>query len=199
MYFQHYLFISDEYYSAVFDENIHDNSIAVKNTEDPDYYKDIEDIEGYLSQVDYSSLTEQFNTMIQTLDFIILVIIITAASLAFVVLVNLTQVNISERIRELATLKVLGFRNPEVNAYIFKEMFILSFIGALIGLPLGKLFHRFIMGLLKMDMVTFGMEIKITSYLFSFAITITFTVVVMIFTLRSLKKIQMVESLKSVE
>ena len=199
MYFQQYIFISEDYYDAIFEEPIHKNAIAVKNTTDPDFYKDIEDIEGYLSRVDYTNLTEQFNTMIKSLDLIIMVIIVTAASLAFVVLVNLTQVNISERLRELATLKVLGFRDHEVNSYIFKEMFLLSLMGAILGIPLGKLFHAFIMGLLNMDMIMFGMNIKPMSYIISVGITILFTVLVMLFTLRSLKKIKMVESLKSVE
>ena len=94
---------------------------------------------------------------------------------------------------------VYGFRDHEVNSYIFKEMFLLSLMGAIVGIPLGKLFHAFIMGLLNMDMIMFGMNIKPMSYIISIGITILFTVLVMLFTLRSLKKIQMVESLKSVE
>ena len=137
--------------------------------------------------------------MIEALDLIILIIIITAGSLAFVVLINLTQVNISERIRELATLKVLGFRLYEVNAYIFKELFLLSLIGAILGMPLGVLFHRFVMRMLNMEMIQFGLTILPMSYLYAFLLTMAFTVIVLILTVRPIKKIKMVESLKSVE
>ena len=129
----------------------------------------------------------------------IIVIILTAGALAFVVLVNLTQVNISERIREIATLKVLGFRQGEVQSYLFKEIFLLSVIGALAGMPLGVVFHRFIMNVISMDMVMFGMVIKARSYLYAFAVTIVFSLIVLLFTIPSLKRIEMIESLKSVE
>ena len=137
--------------------------------------------------------------MIRALDYIILVIIITAGSLAFVVLINLTQVNISERIREIATLKVLGFRDNEVNSYIFKEIFILSFIGAWVGMPLGVVEHRFVMQVINMEMIMFGNQIKFPSFAYGFAITIVFTVMVLFLTRKSLRKVEMVESLKSVE
>ena len=93
--------------------------------------------------VDFSGMIAQFETMIEALDFIILVIIVAAGSLALVVLINLIQVNIAERIREIATLKVLGFHDQEVNSYIFKEVFLLSIIGGLLGLPLGVVEHHF--------------------------------------------------------
>ena len=130
---------------------------------------------------------------------IILVIIITAAALAFVVLVNLTQVNLSERIREIATLKVLGFRQLEVESYLFKEIFMLTFIGALAGLPTGLVMHHFIMNVINMDMVKFGMIIRPHSYLYAFAITLVFSLIVLLMTRKSIRDIEMVESLKSVE
>ena len=199
MYFQHYIFMSDEYYYTVFDENPHHKIIYVKNEVSDEFEKDIEHLEGYESVVDFSSMIEQFNIMLEALDFIILVIILTAGSLAFVVLMNLTQVNISERIREIATLKVLGFRHGEVNSYISKEIFLLSVIGGLIGLPLGVLEHHFIMNVINMDMIMFANQIKLPTYLYAYGITIIFTIIVLFMTRRPLRKIEMIESLKSVE
>ena len=200
MYFQHYIFISSDLYESVFGEPVHPNTIGIKSSQDMDKLKkDLEDYEGFESVTDFTSVTDQFDTMIKALDLIILVIIITAGALAFVVLINLTQVNISERIREIATLKVLGFRKGEVESYLFKEILILSFIGSLIGMPLGILEHHFIMNVINMDMMMFGMNIKPLSFVYGVGITIVFTLIVLLMTKGSLKKIEMIESLKSVE
>ena len=201
LYFQHYIYMSEDYYESLFDEQVHYNSIVIRNSEESaaEIEEQISGEEGYESIMDFSSLTDQFNNMIAALDFIILVVVITAGALAFVVLVNLTQVNISERIREIATLKVLGFHDTEVDSYLFKEILLLSAAGALIGLPLGRLEHHFIMNMISMEMVMFGQNISVGSYALAFAITIGFTVLVLLFTKRPLKKVQMVESLKSVE
>ncbi|MBP0969466.1 MAG: ABC transporter permease [Oscillospiraceae bacterium] len=200
MYFQHYIFISSEMYEALFGEPVHCNTIAVRSSSSMDDIEaSISGREGFLSVVDFTSVMDNFNTMISALDLIIVVIILTAGALAFVVLLNLTQVNISERLREIATLKVLGFRQIEVQSYLFKEIFLLTVIGALFGLPLGYLFHHFIMNVISMDMVKFGMVIRPNSYIYAFAVTIVFSLIVLILTVPSLKKIEMVESLKSVE
>ncbi|MBR2787923.1 MAG: ABC transporter permease, partial [Erysipelotrichaceae bacterium] len=114
-------------------------------------------------------------------------------------LINLTQVNISERIREIATLKVLGFNDHEVNMYIFKEIMLLSLIGCIVGVPIGIIEHRFIMGALSMDIIMFARTIKFSSYIFSFVITIIFTVIVLMLMKKPLREVNMVESLKSVE
>ena len=200
MYFQHYIYISKDLYEALFDEPVHYNTIAVRSTSGAENIeKELEGHEGYESVVDFTPVIGQFNTMIRALDLIILVIIITAAALAFVVLVNLTQVNLSERIREIATLKVLGFRQLEVESYLFKEIFMLTFIGALAGLPTGLLMHHFIMNVINMDMVKFGMVIRPHSYLYAFLITLVFSFIVLLMTRKSIRDIEMVESLKSVE
>lgn len=200
MYFQHFIFISKDMYEAIFGEPVHFNTIAVRSSADLDTVEaGISGREGFMSAVDFRSVMDNFNKMIRALDLIIIVIILTAGALAFVVLVNLTQVNISERIREIATLKVLGFRQGEVQSYLFKEIFLLSVIGALAGMPLGVVFHRFIMNVISMDMVMFGMVIKARSYLYAFAVTIVFSLIVLLFTIPSLKRIEMIESLKSVE
>ncbi|MBQ0036559.1 MAG: FtsX-like permease family protein [Firmicutes bacterium] len=199
MYFSHYIFISDNYYEEIFDEPMHANAIAVRNINEDSLMKDVEKIEDFESCTDFSGVMNIFEKMISALDMIIAVIIIAAGSLALVVLINLTQVNISERIREIATLKVLGFRRNEVNAYIFKEIILLTFIGAIIGLPLGVIEHHFIMNVIDMEMVKFGMNIKPLSFVYAFLITIVFAIAVLFCMRKPLKEVDMIESLKSVE
>ncbi len=199
MYFQHYVFISEVYYRNTFGENVHPTEIAVSTVDGETMIREARKIDGFVSAVDFSALINTFQNMINALDYIILVIILTAGALAFVVLINLTQVNISERLREIATLKVLGFRDGEVNSYLFKEIFLLSIIGAALGMPLGVVEHHFIMGIISMDMVRFGNNIYPLSFVYAFLITIVFTVIVLQLTKKPLRQIQMVESLKSVE
>jgi len=198
MYFQHYIFISDSYYESIFDEAVNYNIIAVKSSNE-NFLDEAKSISDFVSVTDFSSMISQFETMIEALDLIILVIIITAGSLAFVVIINLTQVNISERAREIATLKVLGFHNTEVNNYIFKEIIILTILGGITGLPLGVLEHHFITNVINMDMVMFSMKISVFTYIYAFSITLIFTFIVMLFMRKPLRKIDMIESLKSVE
>ena len=155
--------------------------------------------ENFISVSDHSTTIVNFNNMIAALNLIVIVVILVAGSLAFVVLINLINVNISERLREIATLKVLGFNNKEVNSYIFKEIIILTLIGAIIGLPLGKIEENMIMTVINMENICFSYTIKPFTYIASFAITIIFTLIVMLLTKKSLRKIKMVESLKSVE
>ena len=171
----------------------------IKNNNIDSLYDDIDKLQDFETLFDFTGYIAQFENMIEALNLIILVIIITAGSLAFVVLSNLTQVNISERIREIATLKVLGFNDHEINLYIFKEILLLSFIGGIIGLPLGVLEHHFIMNVINMEMIMFGMNIKILSFTYSFLITFLFTAIILMFMRKPLRDINMVESLKSVD
>ena len=199
MYFQHYMFMSQSCYESVFEESVHNTCIGVKTSDYDSLVEDCAKLEDYVSLVDFEAMINRFETMIEALDLIILVIIITSGSLAFVVLINLTQVNISERIREIATLKVLGFNEHEINSYIFKEIFLLTLFGAILGLPLGVIEHHFIMNIINMDMVMFGMNIKPLSFVYAFAVTIIFSVIVLWFTRKPLRQVDMIESLKSVE
>lgn len=200
MYFQHYMFISEGLYENLFDDNIHYTNIAIRsNNELRQIEEQLIDNEDISSSTDFKSFINQFEIMIQALNFIILVIIFTAGALAFVVLINLTQVNISERIREIATLKVLGFRDIEVNSYIFKEILLLTIIGGIVGLPLGSIELKFVMNVINMDMIMFPTQIKPLSYLLGYSITFIFTAIVLFFTRKQLKSVEMVESLKSVE
>ena len=142
---------------------------------------------------------EQLDNMLGSLNLIIIVLIVSAGMLAFVVLYNLNTINITERQRELATLKVLGFYDPEVAAYVFRENIILTLIGAAGGVVLGKILHAFIIETVEVDSVMFGRSIYLPSFLYSLLFTILFSLLINGIMYFKLKKIDMVESLKSVE
>ncbi len=137
--------------------------------------------------------------MIESLDLLVVVIIICAGFLAFIVLYNLTNINITERIREIATIKVLGFFKNETASYVFRENLILTMIGALAGLGLGKIFHAFVMSQVQVDQVSFKVQILTKSYLYSFLLTFVFAVIVNLFMSKKLDRVSMTESLKSVD
>ena len=137
--------------------------------------------------------------MMNSLNLVIFVIIFCAGALAFVVLFNLSNINITERMREIATIKVLGFYATEVGAYVFRENLVLTLLGSLVGIPLGMWLHGFIMGQLNFDMVSFHVVIKPISYLLAVAMTFVFAFVVDIIMRPKLERINMVESLKAVE
>lgn len=142
---------------------------------------------------------ERFESMMGSLDLIVVFIIICAGGLAFIVLYNLTNINITERVREIATIKVLGFYKKETAAYVFRENTVLALMGALVGLPLGCLLHRFVMSQIKIDMVAFDVRIQPQSYLYSAVLTILFAWLINRFMSGKLDKISMTESLKSVD
>lgn len=142
---------------------------------------------------------DSYRTMLTSVDSVVVVLIVAAAALAFVVLYNLTNINIAERAREIATLKVLGFTRKEVNAYIFRETMILSVIGAAAGLVLGIFLEAFVVQTAEVDQVMFGREIHALSFAIAFALTLLFTVLVMLVMRGKLRRIDMVESLKSNE
>ena len=146
-----------------------------------------------------SALKDNFDDMLTNLNYVIILLIISAGALAFVVLYNLTNVNISERMREIATIKVLGFYDQEVSAYIYRENMILTLIGTLVGLGLGVLLHLFVMTTVEVDMMMFGRQIAGTSYLYAAGLTILFAVIVNFAMYYKLKNVEMVESLKSVD
>lgn len=159
----------------------------------------IMNIDGVQSVTFYSSLQKNFKDMIKSISYIVVVLVISAACLAFVVLYNLSNVNISERKREIATIKVLGFTRKEVDAYINRETILLTILGSLIGLGIGIGLHHLIMNLAEMDDIMFGRTINSISYVISFVMTIGFSAIINLFMHKKLNNIQMVESLKAVE
>ena len=140
-----------------------------------------------------------YRSMLKSVDSVVVVLVVAAALLAFVVLYNLTNINITERVREIATLKVLGFTPHEVNAYIYRETMLLSLIGAFVGLFLGIAMEGFVVITAEVDQVMFGREIHALSFVIAFALTMLFSVIVTLAMKFKLKKIDMVESLKSVD
>lgn len=141
----------------------------------------------------------RFDKMMSSLNLIVVVVILCAAGLAFIVLYNLTNINITERIREIATIKVLGFYPGETALYVFRENMVLTFLGALAGLVMGKALHAFVMHEVKVDVVSFAVRVLPLSYLYSVILTFVFALGVNILMNGKLEKISMTESLKSVD
>lgn len=139
------------------------------------------------------------NNMMRSLDYVIILVIVAAGALAFIVLYNLTNINITERIREIATIKVLGFYPNETSAYVFRENIFLTAISAVVGLFAGKWLHAFVMSQIKIDMIFFDAIVLPSSYLFSVLLTFAFAIVVNLVMYYKLEKINMTESLKSIE
>jgi ABC transporter, permease protein len=203
MYVNHFVFMSRRYYKEVFGKEAGSNIIYLSTTGDDAAQKllanEISTLQGVEGISLYSGLLDNFNSMVKGLNGIIWVLIVSSMLLAFVVLSNLITVNMSERQREIATLKVLGFRRAEVKKYIFKENNLLAGIGGIVGIPVGIALHRYIMRTVEMDYLMFGRNIEWMSFFYAFVLTIAFSVVVNRMMTKRLNDIRMVESLKSVE
>ena len=155
---------------------------------------------GHFSGIQYSSDTmEMFLDVINSLNNIVFLVIGFSTFLAITVLYNLTTINISERTREIATLKVLGFHDKEVSSYVYRETMLLTIVGIIIGFGLGVLLNYFVMTVAETEEILFLKTVLPISYLYTFLIMTLFTILVQIVTHFSLKKIDMIESLKSVE
>ena len=153
-----------------------------------------------ISGVTFNTISKQtFSKTIKNLNYVVLVMIVSAGSLAFVVLYNLTNVNISERIREIATIKVLGFYDGETAAYIYRENIILTIVGMIVGLVLGKFLHQYIMITVEIKSMMFGRIISLKSYIIAAILTILLSLIVNIVMYYKLKNVKMVESLKSID
>lgn len=203
MYIQHQAFMTKKYFESLTGQEPRRRALFITGTEDTVDLKDLQaqlmDEESVSSISFYDETLNNFSTMVKSLDLIVWTLIISSMALAFVVLGNLIHINVAERQREIATLKVLGFRRKEVQSYIFKENNILTILGALAGLPLGNLLHHYIMGCIEMDYVMFGRSVSAGSFVISAVLTIAFGMFVNLAMVRTLDSIKMVESLKSVE
>lgn len=147
----------------------------------------------------FQDLKVRLSKMMSSLDYIVLIVIVSAAGLAFVVIYNLTNINITERVREIATIKVLGFFRRETSAYVLRENIALTAIGTAVGLVLGIFVHRFVMAQIVVDMVEFSVRIKPISFVYSAVLTFLFNFIIDLFMEIKLESINMAESLKSVE
>lgn len=203
-YLQHYIYLSPALYERLSGNSPDYNAIIFRMAQgQEDALESICEVllaDHPVLAVNYSrNLQQQLNDMLQSLDAVILVLILSAGLLAFVVLYNLNNINITERRRELATLKVLGFYDVEVSTYVFRENILLTLIGALAGCGFGIILHRFIIETVEIEMCMFGRTINFPSFVYSIVCTLAFSLLVNLVMHRKLKKIDMVESLKSVE
>ena len=203
-YMSHYLYLSPEKYEELYGVPAEYNTIiySVKDGKDDQIEKigtKLLSMDGVLNVSYTSSIEGRLDDMLRSLNLVIVVLIVSAGMLAFVVLYNLNNINITERQRELATLKVLGFYDEEVASYVYRENILLTIIGSVVGMVLGNLLHRYIILTVEVEEAMFGRQIHWQSYLYSFLFTVAFSLFVNWVMFYKLKKIDMVESLKSVE
>lgn len=201
-YLYNYVYMTTQTYEKYLGEEAAVKSVYLNVEEEVDPHQLTADLmkEDEIASATVSSDSKnRFTSMIESLNLLVVVIIACAAFLAFIVLYNLTNINITERIREIATIKVLGFYKNETASYIFRENLILTFIGAFAGMFLGKVFHAFVMSQVQVDQVAFDVRILPVSYLYSLLLTFVFACVVNLFMSSKLERVSMTESLKSVD
>lgn len=203
-YVSHYIYLSSQVYEELYQKDYETNVMLIQNKELSTEQEDnlATDLIGQNEVATVSRISTMVKSMddtLKSLNYVVLILIISAGLLAFVVLYNLSNVNISERIRELATIKVLGFYDKEVYSYVTRETVLLTLIGIALGLIGGYFLSYFIIDTCEINMLRFNKVVEPISYVYAALITIAFTVIVNIVTYFALKKIDMIESLKSVE
>ncbi len=203
-YISHYVYMSKTTYENLYGKSYQTNRLLIKNI-DLDATQEEELATDIMNQKEAASISRISTSMnalddtMKSLNYVVIILIVSAGLLAFVVLYNLSNVNISERIRELATIKVLGFYDKEVYSYVNRETVLLTMIGIILGLIGGYFLNYFIIGTCEINMLRFSKIINPISYVYAILITVGFTAIVDVATYFALKKIDMIESLKSVE
>ena len=196
--------MTKNYYNKLFNNIPSNNKVLgilnrTSSKEEDKLSKELINIDG-VSGVVFNTVSKQtFSNTIKNLNYVVLIMIISAGALAFVVLYNLTNVNISERIREIATIKVLGFYDGETAAYIYRENIILTIVGIIVGLIMGKFLHQYIMTTVEIKSMMFGRVINTKSYIIAAILTVLLSLIVYVVMYYKLKNVKMVESLKSVD
>ena len=201
-YVWHYAYINIATYEEYFDKEYVPNTLYanIKESADPyEVYTKIDETEGILNTTIVSVMRERVEDMMKMLNAVIVLVIACAGALAFIVLFNLSNINITERQREIATIKVLGFYKNETGAYVFRENLILTMIGTIIGLPIGVIFLDFVLAQINVDMVSIKPIITLKSLILTVFTVIIFFEIVDLIMRRKIEKINMAESLKSVE
>lgn len=202
-YVANYVFLGRDVYEDTFGEAPDAKTMFAQVGDDEgdhDAFREAaEGIEGVKTIAFNNETIDAYRKMLSSVNMIVVVLVVAAAALAFIVLYNLTNINITERQREIATLKVLGFTPHEVDMYIYRETILLTILGALIGLVFGIVLEGFVIVTAEVDYVMFGREIHVLSYVIAFVVTILFALVVMLFMRKKLANINMIESLKSNE
>ncbi|MBO7319593.1 MAG: ABC transporter permease, partial [Clostridia bacterium] len=202
----HYVYLSKALYTSIFGSNPRYNYITanlaidnISNEQEVQLTKDLLD-EYEISAVAFTEqIQDSFINILDSIEYIVLILIVSAALLAFIVLYNLSIINITERIKEIATLKVLGFDDMEVSAYIFRENVILSIIGMTEGVVAGIILHKLVLFMAEVDIVMYGRDIHFLSYIYALAMAFGFSMFVNVVLHKKLQKVDMVESLKSIE
>ena len=201
-YVQNYLYMTGETYAMVADKGYEPKTLLLRVNDSADEYA----LSAALSKTDgvssVSVVTDTRNMidqMMQSLNYVVALVLISAGALAFIVLFNLGNINLTERVREIATIKVLGFHSGETGAYVFRENIILSMMGIVVGLPLGVLLHTFVLMQIRVDMVSFKAVIAPVSFLLTVVMVVLFTVITDLVMRKKIAKIDMAESLKSIE
>lgn len=204
-YYYHYVYMTPECYQSLFGKDIEYDEIFVVNKDPEDISYENDFSAKYLDNNAVSGITftrtisDRIESMITSMNIVTYVLVVSAGLLAFIVLYNLNNINISERQRELATLKVLGFYDGEISMYVFRENIMLTVLGTIFGIFFGIWLHRFVILTAELDIMMFGRQIYTKSYIYSILLTIGFSIIVNIVMHWKMKKIDMIESLKSVE
>jgi putative ABC transport system permease protein len=198
-YTMNYVYMDSSMYEKVFGETATFNAVVSKSTEKANSTERLLDSDLIVNVIFTEAAMETAHANTQRLNGVIVLIAFVASLLALVVLFNLTAINISERTREIATLKVLGFRDGETNAYIYREALLLTFISIGIGMVLGIGLHRFVLDIIESGALSLPVRIEWFSYVMSFLLTMIFSLFMQVITYFKLKKIDMIQSLKSVE
>lgn len=202
-YVYHYAYMGPKLYEQLMGHAADYRTVLAITTTDPalraSFSSDLLAIDGVKTVAFNDETIDAYRDMMSSVNMIVVVLVVAAAALAFIVLYNLTNINITERMREIATLKVLGFTPREMNAYIFREIFLLAAIGCAVGLVLGVWMESFVVVTAEVDQIMFGRTIHPASFVIAFVLTMLFTVLVMLAMRGKLHRIDMVESLKSNE
>ena len=202
-YFMNYVYMSQNYYESLLNEDLKVNQAFMNLTNDS--LSNQKTLEDYVKSQHFGNITyiddigSDFYSQVQSVDMVVVILIVCAGLLNFIVLYNLTNINIQERKSEIATIKVLGFRKKEVYDYVFRENIMLSIIGSIVGMGLGFVLHQFIIRTVELDMTMFVRNLSPYSYMIAVIITIAFTMFINLTMRHVLNKVDMVESLKSIE
>lgn len=201
-YIYNYVYICPETWMQAFGEEPERRTVYLNLSENADAHEmsaALMNLDQVVNVTVNADTMDRIGTMMKSLNLIVLVVILCAGGLAFIVLYNLTNINITERVREIATVKVLGFYKRETASYVFRENILLTALGMLPGLMLGRFLHAFVMSEIQVDMIAFDVRVRPVSFLYSALLTLGFAWIVDRFMGRKLEEISMTESLKSVD
>ena len=201
-YVWHYAYVTPETYRDYFDKDCDANTLYINVKNDQTAYEvgaKLQQLDNVMNVSIIPEIKDRVSNMMTMMNAVVWLVIGSAGALAFIVLFNLSNINITERVREIATIKVLGFYSGETGAYVFRENLVLTLIGVVVGLPFGVWLHSFVMSQIQVDMVAFASEIMKISYLYCVVIVLIFFLIVDLVMRRKIEAIDMAESLKSIE